>query len=297
MEDKTQVFYSPRNCHARTRMTHTAEVASLAEEIARILGLNPYLSEAIALAHDMGHVPFGHLGERFLTNLVEGKFRHNTFTVIVSELIERDGRGLGLCYETLEGVYHHSGGWEDFDIENLPQEYLIVKLADKIAYTLADYNDALRAGITGQMKVFNRLGHNQRSRVNNVEEALVKESYEKGRVSFFDSETAEIFKEARRRMFEEVYFEADKEVNQELLWSGYSYIKENERFSEHDPNLVFALSTEKEIRLFNQLFHSKIMDSEIIEKTGIVEVLPCVEGLKVEDFSSFPFDKEDFEGY
>ncbi len=107
---KTQVFLSPEGDHYRTRLTHTLEVAQVARTVARALRLNEDLTEAIALAHDLGHTPFGHAGELVLNGLVPGGFHHVRQSLRVVEVLEKDGRGLNLTYEVRDGILKHSKG-------------------------------------------------------------------------------------------------------------------------------------------------------------------------------------------
>ncbi len=292
MERKTQVFYSRRNPHSRTRIIHTAESAALASIISETLGLNASLCRAIAFAHDIGHVPFGHLGERFLSKKLGVKFKHNAFAVMVSEFVERSGKGLNLCYETLEGVYHHSGGIDNFNEEDLPQEYLVVKIADKVAYTLADLNDAIRLRFLKEPpSVFKELGKNQRQRTENILLALFEESCEEGKVSFKECKESQVFKEARSFLFENVYAMADKEVDMNVLEDAYTFLEETKQFKGNDPAISFAFLTESEIESLS-LMKRKGEDSDLIERMGISEMLPMETSFS--DLASFPFRKEEF---
>lgn len=106
---KTQVFLSPEGDHYRTRLTHTLEVSQVARTISRALRLNEDLTEAIALGHDLGHTPYGHIGERTLNSLLAEGFRHNEQSLRVVERLERDGQGLNLTYEVRNGILTHSG--------------------------------------------------------------------------------------------------------------------------------------------------------------------------------------------
>ena len=293
LEGKTQVFYAPDSPYVRTRMTHTGEVVSLASIIAGILGLNTPLCRAIALLHDLGHVPFGHLGERFLSEKLGTKFRHSVFSLIVSEMIERRGVGLNLCFETLEGAYHHSGGLDNLD-ENLPQEYAVAKIADKVGYTLSDFNDACHMGyIEGRTLSFDYLGKNQRERTRNIVRALLKESKAKGKVSFGESEESKLFKEAREYMFTHVYSKADEEIDFTVLENGYKFIETTPFLNTCQPAIIFALLTEKEVKFFADLYKKGRYHPREIEQTGVTNILPK-EDIPIESFSSFPFKKEEF---
>ncbi len=164
---KTQVFIKPENDHVRNRLTHTIEVSRVSRQIARMLGLNPELSEAIALVHDLGHPPFGHLGESILDELLcdFGGFDHNVQALRVVTHLEnpyQEFKGLNLSWYCLEGIVKHNGPLET----NIPSYVLeynarhnlllntfpsceaqIASLADDIAYNCHDLQDGLRAGL------------------------------------------------------------------------------------------------------------------------------------------------------
>ena len=113
LKHKTQVFLRPEGDHYRTRLTHTLEVTRLARTVARALGLNEDLAEAIGLGHDLGHTPFGHAGERALNVIYPGGFKHYEQSLRVVDVLERDGQGLNLCYETRMGILNHTYGKPD----------------------------------------------------------------------------------------------------------------------------------------------------------------------------------------
>ena len=142
LKHKTQVFLQPEGDHYRTRLTHTLEVSRLARTVARALSLNEDLAEAIALGHDLGHTPFGHAGERALNRIYPGGFKHYEQSLRVVDILERDGRGLNLCYETRMGILNHTLGVPDDTLEATA-----VRLCDRIAYVNHDLDDSIRAGI------------------------------------------------------------------------------------------------------------------------------------------------------
>ena len=113
LKHKTQVFISPEGDHYRTRLTHTLETCMIARTVARALGLNEDLTEAIALGHDLGHPPFGHIGESVLDACMKerysSRFRHNEHSLRVVERLERDGKGLNLTEQVRDGILHHTG--------------------------------------------------------------------------------------------------------------------------------------------------------------------------------------------
>jgi dGTPase len=144
---KTQVFVAPSGDHYRTRLTHTLEVTQVSRTVARALALNEDLTEAIGLGHDLGHPPFGHVGEdaldRCLRERFGGGFRHYEQSLRVVDELERDGRGLNLCDPVRDGIVGHSGR------SRLPAtlEGRIVRLVDRVAYINHDIDDAVRAGV------------------------------------------------------------------------------------------------------------------------------------------------------
>lgn len=141
---KTQVFLAPKGDHYRTRLTHTLEVSQIARTISRALRLNEDLTEAIALGHDVGHTPFGHAGERALREVCPAGFHHYQQSVRVLERYEKDGKGLNLTAEVIDGIRCHtvSSGLTASTLEGR-----VVKFADVIAYLNHDIEDAIRAGI------------------------------------------------------------------------------------------------------------------------------------------------------
>ena len=149
---KTQVFLSPEGDHYRTRLTHTLEVSQVARTMARALRLNEDLTEAIALGHDLGHTPFGHAGERALAELLPGGFHHVKQSLRVVERLEKNGAGLNLSWEVLDGILHHSKGRGALLGRNpadlpITLEGQLVRLSDVIAYVNHDLDDAIRGGL------------------------------------------------------------------------------------------------------------------------------------------------------
>lgn len=158
LEYKTQVFVYYEGDHYRTRLTHTLEVAQLGRSLARGLGCNEELTEAICLAHDLGHPPFGHAGEYALNALIadHGGFNHNTQSYrIVTKLEQRyhNFPGLNLTYETREGMIKHETDYDKSDAQGYEPDKLgsleaqIANLADEIAYNAHDLDDGIRAGM------------------------------------------------------------------------------------------------------------------------------------------------------
>lgn len=167
LKHKTQVFLQPEGDHYRTRLTHTLEVSRIARTISRALGLNEDLTEAIALGHDLGHTPFGHAGERALDEIFSQGFKHYEQSLRVVDRLEKNGRGLNLCFETRQGVLGHTtGGQED------TLEARVVRLSDTVAYINHDLDDAVRAGLlqAGDLPrvVRERIGNSHSQRINAI---------------------------------------------------------------------------------------------------------------------------------
>ncbi len=148
LKHKTQVFISPAGDHYRTRLTHTLEACGIARNVARALALNEDLTEAIGLGHDLGHAPFGHIGEKVLDDCLQERygvrFRHNHHSLRVVERLEREGEGLNLTAPVRDGILNHTG-----DGTPTTQEGKIVRVVDRIAYINHDIDDAIRAGVIG----------------------------------------------------------------------------------------------------------------------------------------------------
>jgi dGTPase len=142
LKHKTQVFLQPEGDHYRTRLTHTLEVSRIARTIARALRLNEDLAEAISLGHDLGHTPFGHAGERALNEIFPDGFKHYEQSLRVVDVLEKDGQGLNLCYETRMGILHHK-----YSQKEDTMEAKTVYFADSIAFLNHDLDDSIRAGI------------------------------------------------------------------------------------------------------------------------------------------------------
>src|SRR5438270_10709982 len=147
LKHKTQVFVAPEGDHYRTRLTHTLEVTTISRTVARALRLNEDLAEAIGLGHDLGHPPFGHIGEEVLDRCLKARFgrdfRHNEHSLRVVEHLERDGAGLNLSDPVRDGIVGHSSRAP----EPATLEGRIVRVIDRVAYINHDIDDALRAGL------------------------------------------------------------------------------------------------------------------------------------------------------
>lgn len=176
LKHKTQVFIAPLGDHYVTRLTHTLEVSQIARSITRALNLNEDLAEAISLGHDLGHTPFGHVGEDALNSLYPEGFRHNEQSLRVVDVLEKDGRGLNLTWEVRDGILRHAKtgvgilgeGWGEVGT----LEGQVCKVADIIAYVNHDIGDAVRAGIISEADLPSKavavLGHSHSERVDRL---------------------------------------------------------------------------------------------------------------------------------
>jgi dGTPase len=208
LKHKTQVFVSPTGDHYRTRLTHTLEVTQISRTVARALRLNEDLVEAIGLGHDLGHPPFGHIGEDALDSRLRERFgagfRHYEHSLRVVDELERDGHGLNLTTPVRDGILHHSGRAE----EPSTQEGKIVRLMDRVAYINHDIDDALRAGVIAASDLpgepIEVLGDSGTRRIDTLVHDLVEHSDAAGDIVQGEA-VGGAMAELREFMFERVY--------------------------------------------------------------------------------------------
>jgi dGTPase len=220
MAHKTQVFLAPEGDHYRTRLTHTLEVCQISRDVARSCRLNEDLTEAIALGHDLGHTPFGHTGEDALARAMaryrgmdpatdQGRalFRHNEQSVRVVELVEKDGQGLNLCLEVVDGILCHTGPKEADTSEGQ-----VVSICDRVAYVNHDIDDAIRAGLLSETDLpaapCSLLGHSSTERITSMVTDLVDTTCEVGRVRMSDV-TWDAMEELRAYLYAHIYSKSD----------------------------------------------------------------------------------------
>ena len=228
LKHKTQVFLSPEGDHYRTRLTHTLEVAQVARTISRALQLNEDLTEAIALAHDLGHTPFGHAGESALNEICPLGFKHFEQSVRVVEVLEKNGEGLNLTFEVLDGILNHTRG-------ELPKtlEGQVVRLADRIAYINHDIDDALRGHILKNSEIPDNireiLGETQKERFNNLIVSVIQNS-QNGEIKM-DNDINDAFWKLHSFMYDNVYLSENAKSEEDkvprLIFSLYEYFKNN----------------------------------------------------------------------
>jgi len=226
LKNKTQVFVSPEGDHYRVRLTHTREVAQIARTAARALRLNEDLTESIALGHDLGHTPFGHLGEEALSPFLDRPFRHNEQSLRVVDHLERGGRGLNLTWEVRDGIVNHTWSMP------LPAtlEAQVARFADRIAYVNHDIDDALRAGIVEPAdlpaQAIRVLGAGHGDRIETLVADLVSESEGADEVGLSAPVLAAL-DELRGFLFDRVYLRPEERSEQrkaiELVRSLFEY--------------------------------------------------------------------------
>ncbi len=223
LKHKTQVYISPGD-HYRMRMTHSLEVAQISRTIARALMLNEDLTEAIALGHDVGHTPFGHVGEYALRDII-GHYNHNEQSLRVVEYLERGGKGLNLTMEVKDGILNHTG-------ENKPVtlEGNIVRIGDRIAYLCHDYDDGIRAGMINPAdlpkNVTSLLGINPSHMITVMVSDMIQTS--EGHNEIFMSPKVKLaMEEFREFMFKQIYkseeLEPDRKKAQYIIHKLYEY--------------------------------------------------------------------------
>ncbi len=229
LKNKTQVFFAPEGDHYITRLTHTLDVSQIARSLARSLALNEDLCEAIALGHDLGHTPFGHVGERVLAKLAKGGFLHNLQSLRVVEVIEKEGRGLNLTHEVKDGIVNHKSTGTPETLEGVA-----VSLADRIAYINHDIEDAIRAGVLKASdlpeRCVNVLGKVTKERINSAIADIYENSYGKNQVQM-SKQMAEVTQELRSFMFEKVYEVANKSIqerSERMLTQMFTYFMAHE---------------------------------------------------------------------
>jgi dGTPase len=232
LKHKTQVYIAPSGDHYRTRMTHSLEVAQICRTIGRGLRLNEDLIEAIALGHDVGHTPFGHVGEEALRKVI-GHFEHNEQSIRILTILSGEGRGLNLTYPVLDGILNHTGSGVPNTLEGQ-----IVKTGDRIAYLCHDYDDALRAGLLNANSlpenVVKVLGSSPSQMITTMVIDMIESSQNQEQIKQSER-VARAMQEFRSFMFERVY-------NSQAL-------RDERRKGEYVVQALFRFYTEKVDRL------------------------------------------------
>jgi dGTPase len=265
LKHKTQVFIAPLGDHYVTRLTHTLEVSQIARTIARALNLNEDLTEAISLGHDLGHTPFGHIGEDVLNELYHVGFRHNEQSLRVVEKLEKNGAGLNLTWEVRDGILNHSKGERSlFGTDRVVGntfESEVVKISDAIAYINHDIGDAMRAGLLTEgdlpLSPTNILGHSHSERVNTMVTDIIENSWAvsgevvgQAPIIQMSEMVGKATDELRDFMFEHVYNvqseNKDAKNARRVVKALYQYLVKHE---EHLPPEYLGYSEEAERRV------------------------------------------------
>jgi len=278
LKHKTQVFISPEGDHFRTRLTHTLELSQIARTVARALNLNEDLTEAIALGHDLGHTPFGHIGEAVLDELTPGGFRHYEQSLRVVDKLEYEGRGLNLTCEVRDGILRHSKGMGPVKLREskpLPStlEGQIVRIADLVTYVNHDLDDAIRARIISDQDIpvdaRQVLGNKFAKRIDTIVIDIIRETLGNG-LEFIAISSAVFEQLLKLREFLDanVYSRAEREFEKErirdILHSIHSHLKKNpeslvNRFPESDPidrriiDFIAGMTDRYALNLFRKL--------------------------------------------
>lgn len=216
LKHKTQVFFSPAGDHYRTRLTHTLEVAQIARTIAKVLRLHEELTEAIALGHDLGHTPFGHAGERVLSDLVPGGFNHYEQSLRIVDVLENNREGLNLTWEVRDGIARHSKGKHGMPVGADPEhrastiEGQVARVADIVAYVNHDIDDSVRAGILNESALpkhaVELLGHSSSERIGKLVTDVVHQTIAGGMAEIRMSDPVlHALVDLRSYLFEAVY--------------------------------------------------------------------------------------------
>ncbi|HEY5890195.1 MAG TPA: HD domain-containing protein [Acidimicrobiia bacterium] len=208
LKHKTQVFLNPDGDHFVTRMTHTIHVTQVGRAMARALGLNEALTEAICLAHDVGHSPFGHTGEDALTPFIEGEWLHSEQGVRTLSILEPQN----LTFEVLDGIRAHS--WKIDPPPATPEGWLC-RFADRIAYLTHDVSDALRAGVIEYHDIprdtVTTFGGSAREWIGSMVTDVIEASHREGKI-VMDPEHLAVMDHLRDFMFERVYLSPEAEA-------------------------------------------------------------------------------------
>lgn len=284
LKHKTQVYIRTFGDHYRTRLTHTLEVSQIARTIGKGIGLNEDLIEAIALGHDIGHVAFAHNGEEVLNSLLPCGFKHNVNSVRVLTRLEKQGQGLNLSEEVLDGILHHSGfsreGERAFTLEGQ-----VVRYSDKIAYVNHDIDDSIRANLLKESDLpansFEVLGKSHSQRINtlvtsciyktleNIDKGICKvsledkieESLSKLRsflfVNVYNGDVLKDEREKAKFVLEQVfnYFYKNPEKMPEI----YTAIVEEEGLYQGVADYISGMSDDYCLSLFNSIYVPKII--------------------------------------
>lgn len=261
LKRKTQVFLSPVGDHYRTRLTHTLEVAQIARTMARGMGLNEDLTEAIAIGHDLGHSPFGHCGERVLNEICPHGFKHYMQSVRVVECLEKKGMGLNLTHAVRDGIKCHTNMVAE------TKEGNIVRLADTIAYINHDIEDSVRAGILNPRELpedcVDILGDTKTKRITSLIASVIGHGCE---YIDFEPDIRAAHDKLKKFMFQHVYTnpaaKQEEEKAERLVKKLYAYFIENSHLLPDDYHSIM-LKTDADLAVCDYI--SGMSDSYAVD--------------------------------
>lgn len=270
LKHKTQVLLLPESDHYRMRLTHTLEVSQIARTISRALGLNEDLTEAIALGHDLGHTPFGHMGERVLDRLSRRNglrgFHHAAQSLRVVDFLENDCKGLNLTWEVRMGILQHSKGQVDvhygYDLESpSSMEAWAVRISDSIAYLNHDLDDALRAKMLDisdlPQDIINIIGHKHSVRINSLVVNLLENSSAE-KLCFSGGMLASV-EVLRSFLYENVYSRANAQIEdsrvEHVISSLFAHeMEKNGRNAQSAVDFISGMTDRFALQLFQEIF-------------------------------------------
>ncbi len=283
LSNKAQSRVGSPNAHQRRREVHSMEVAKHAYLMARILGLNAELAYVGGLAHDLGHTPFGHRGEKYLADKSDRNFCHNVFGCIVVQFIERGGRGLNLTHQTIQCIRDHSDRGDSLPFSDMSPEARLVRLSDKISNVGSDFSDFLNGRLEGGpkehpeiAKKITRFGGNQWDITTSVMLGLMKESADAGEVSFSVSDAAKQFwgvHKTLRGLMEEIMPQTGHEPFLDLVFEGV-----RAHFPDIDPVLAVGCMVDSEVRfLIDSLWAKDYLTEEDFSKVSLADIMSSLE--------------------
>ena len=317
--DKTQVFYLIQNDHITHRVLHVQLVSKIARTIGRFLGLNEDLIEAIALGHDIGHAPFGHDGEAFLSRICKrhniGYFHHNLQSVQFLDKVERKGRGWNLCLQTLDGILCHDGETHDqrlaperektFErlaaqieakkrdsgavLTPMTLEGCVVRMADTIGYIGRDLEDAIRLDVIDRKdiprSVVRRLGDTNGTIVYNLVTDIIQQSFQRSHVAF-SSEISDALEELKQFNLERIYLNSRIKKHSGTIESLFEMLFERylEDIADDDRSSVVFTSFLEDMsqEYTNQHCHEEVVRDFIAGMTDQYFLSQCPSGMRPE---------------